>query len=78
MSMVLLRQSGGCSQKKRDGLASHRHGIQGDKMEEQKQEEEPATIETLEHADHEESWRQLWWTIGVTVTGLAIIAFVYL
>lgn len=32
-------------------------------------------LDTLEHADNEESFRQLWWTIGVTVTGLALIAY---
>lgn len=46
-------------------------------MEEQDKPEEEK-IETLEHADHEESFRQLWWTIGATVLGLAIIAYFYL
>ena len=32
-------------------------------------------VSTLEHADHEESRRQLWWTIGVTAVGLALIAY---
>ncbi len=45
-------------------------------MEEQKDDRAPLT--TLEHSDNEESFRQLWWTIGVTVAGLAAIAFVYL
>ena len=32
-------------------------------------------VETLEHSDTEESYRQLKWTIGVTVLGLAIVAY---
>jgi hypothetical protein len=35
-------------------------------------------IETLEHSDTKESFRQLLWTIGVTVVGLALIAWAYL
>lgn len=33
---------------------------------------------SLEHTDTKESLRQLWWTIGVTLIGLAVLAFVYL
>ena len=32
-------------------------------------------LETLEHADTEESYRQLKWTIGATVLGLALVAY---
>ena len=31
----------------------------------------------VEHTDTAESLRQLWWTIGVTVVGLAVLAFFY-
>ena len=30
---------------------------------------------SLEHSDMGESMKQLWWTIGVTVAGLALIAY---
>ena len=33
---------------------------------------------SLEHTDTKESLRQLWWTIGVTLIGLAVLAFFYL
>ena len=33
---------------------------------------------SLEHSDLAESRRQLWWTIGVTAIGMAIIAYLYL
>ncbi|MFT7652117.1 MAG: hypothetical protein ACI9UU_001224 [Candidatus Azotimanducaceae bacterium] len=32
-------------------------------------------VETLEHSDNEESYRQLKWTIGVTLVGLALVAY---
>ena len=48
-------------------------------MEKQTNETETETenvkVETLEHADTEESFRQLRWTIGVTVVGLAVVAY---
>ncbi|NKB99909.1 MAG: hypothetical protein GKR90_15615 [Pseudomonadales bacterium] len=47
-------------------------------MTEENDQEEKVTIETLEHADTEESYRQLWWTIGVTAVSLGIISYVYL
>jgi hypothetical protein len=33
---------------------------------------------SLEHTDTKESLRQLWWTIGVTLAGLALLAYFYL
>lgn len=33
---------------------------------------------SLEHTDTKESLRQLWWTIGVTLIGLVLLAFFYL
>ena len=47
-------------------------------MDENAKEDEDSEPVTLEHADTRESYRQLWWTIGVTVTGLAAIAYFYL
>lgn len=32
-------------------------------------------VDTLEHSDTEESYRQLKWTIRVTVIGLALVAY---
>ena len=46
-------------------------------MEEQNKDKETARLTTLEHSDTEESFRQLWWTIGVTVVGLATVAYFY-
>lgn len=46
-------------------------------MSEDQEQNEKATIETLEHADTEESYRQLWWTIGVTAICFGIIVYVY-
>lgn len=47
-------------------------------MKEQKSDSDDVKFETLEHSDNKESLRQLWWTIGVTVFGLALIAYFYL
>lgn len=41
------------------------------------QKDEKAPIPTLEHTDKAESLRQLWWTIGVTVAALAVMAFFF-
>lgn len=35
------------------------------------------SIPTLEHTDKAESLKQLWWTIGVTVVALAVMAFFF-
>ncbi|NNC76919.1 MAG: hypothetical protein HKN77_03085 [Woeseiaceae bacterium] len=32
---------------------------------------------TLEHLDAKESFRQLWWSIGVTLIALAVLAYFY-
>lgn len=34
--------------------------------------------DSLEQSDNTESLRQLWWTIAVTVIGLALISYLYL
>ncbi|NIO39831.1 MAG: hypothetical protein GTO41_06345 [Burkholderiales bacterium] len=47
-------------------------------MKEQNNGNENGELATLEHSDTKESFRQLWWTIVVTVVGLAVIAFFYL
>lgn len=47
-------------------------------MEEQNKDNEDVKFPTLEHSDTEESFRQLWWTIGVTLVGLAAVAYFYL
>jgi hypothetical protein len=39
------------------------------------EEREPARTGSLEQTDMGESLRQLWWTIGATVVGLAVIAY---
>jgi len=44
-------------------------------MEEQKKDRNEPNFGSLEHTDVGESLRQLWWTVGVTVIGLALIAF---
>lgn len=49
----------------------------GEHMSEDQEQNEKATIETLEHADTKESYRQLWWTIGVTAICFGIIVYVY-
>lgn len=46
-------------------------------MEQQNNDNEDVRVTTLEHSDNEESFRQLWWTIGVTVVGLAAVAYFY-
>ncbi len=33
---------------------------------------------SLEQSDTQESLRQLWWTIGVTLAGIALMAYLYL
>ncbi len=47
-------------------------------MEEPNEENKTPEPTTLEHTDNQESFRQLWWTIGVTVLAFAVIAYVYL
>ena len=47
-------------------------------MEEMNKNKENVEVETLEHSDTEESFRQLRWTIGVTVVGVALVAYFYL
>lgn len=47
-------------------------------MDGQKSDNEDVKFTTLEHTDAEESFRQLWWTIGVTVVGLVVAALFYL
>jgi hypothetical protein len=47
-------------------------------MEKQNSDNENVDFTTLEHSDNEESYRQLWWTIGATVLGLVVVALVYL
>ena len=47
-------------------------------LEDEKQESEDVKFGSLEHTDTKESMRQLWWTIGVTLAGLALLAYFYL
>jgi hypothetical protein len=47
-------------------------------MKRQKEDREEVKFGSLEHSDIKESFRQLWWTIGVTVVGLAVVAYFYL
>jgi hypothetical protein len=47
-------------------------------MGEQESDTEDPKVQTLEHADSEESFRQLRWTIAVTVIGVALVAYFYL
>lgn len=47
-------------------------------MKEPQDNREAVKFESLEHSDNKESLRQLWWTIGATVIGLALIAYFYL
>ena len=47
-------------------------------MKEQNADNENVELTTLEHSDNKESFRQLRWTIGATVVGLAVIAIFYL
>ena len=44
-------------------------------MSEQKNDKDEVKFGSLEHSDMGESLRQLWWTIGVTAIGLALIAY---
>ena len=46
-------------------------------MSEQKNDDDGEEVKfaSLEHSDIGESLRQLWWTIGVTVVGLALVAY---
>jgi hypothetical protein len=44
-------------------------------MSEPNRDGEPAKSGSLEQTDMGESLRQLWWTIGATVVGLALIAY---
>ena len=47
-------------------------------MTDPEQEREAVRHGSLEHSDMAESRRQLWWTIGVTAIGLAVITYLYL
>ncbi|NIO43418.1 MAG: hypothetical protein GTO41_26650 [Burkholderiales bacterium] len=47
-------------------------------MEEKNKDTESVKFESLEDSDTKESLRQLWWTIGVTLLGLALLAYFYL
>ena len=47
-------------------------------MEKQSNDNENIKFETFENSDMGESLRQLWWTIGVTAVGLAVLYFFYL
>jgi hypothetical protein len=44
-------------------------------MGEPKRDEKEVEFPSLEHSDTAESRRQLWWTIGVTMIGIAVIAY---
>ena len=44
-------------------------------MREQNSDREEVKSGSLEHTDVGESLRQLWWTIGVTVIGIGLIAY---
>lgn len=45
------------------------------KMNDQKDDAEEVKYGSLEHSDAGESLRQLWWTIGATLIGLALVAY---
>lgn len=47
-------------------------------LEDKNKDTEGVKFESLEHSDTKESMRQLWWTIGVTLLGLALLAYFYL
>lgn len=47
-------------------------------MNDEKKDTEDVKPVSLEHTDKKESLRQLWWTIGVTLVGLVLLAFFYL
>ena len=49
-----------------------------DTLEDKKEETEDVKFGSLEHTDTKESMRQLWWTIGVTLAGLLLLAYFYL
>ena len=44
-------------------------------MSEPGEDREPANTGSLENTDMGESLRQLWWTLGATIVGLAVIAY---
>jgi hypothetical protein len=44
-------------------------------MSEPDRDEKGTEFASLEHTDLAESRRQLWWTIGVTMIGIAVIAY---
>jgi hypothetical protein len=44
-------------------------------MEDNDKKTENVKFGSLEHADTKESIRQLWWTIGVIVVALALLAY---
>jgi hypothetical protein len=45
------------------------------KVRQPKEDQNDVKSGSLEHSDIGESLRQLWWTIGVTVVGLALVAY---
>ena len=44
-------------------------------MKDEKDDAQEEQFGSLEHTDTGESLRQLWWTIGVTLIGLALVAY---
>ena len=46
-------------------------------MSEKESETEDVQVDSLEHSDSEESLRQLWWTIGLTVAAIGVMAYFY-
>ena len=46
-------------------------------MDNQEQKPKKGNFDSLEHTDQAESMKQLWWTIGVTVVGLAVMTYFY-
>ncbi len=46
-------------------------------MEKTNDKNDETKVGSLEHTDTKESIRQLWWTVGVTLFGLAVFAYFY-
>ena len=46
-------------------------------MDDENNEKEEVRYASLEHTDTRESMRQLWWTIGVTLAGILLMAYFY-
>ena len=49
-----------------------------DKLEDKDKDNHNVKFGSLENSDTKESIRQLWWTVGVTLLGLALLAYFYL